>query len=229
MATYGKQIEALSKIGKVITSSVYSDEILNFIVNITAEVMDSKICSILLINEENELVIRAVKSMSEAYIKKKPIKIGEGIAGRVAKENKPIFIPDVKKEPNYMNSLIATKENLCSLLSVPLSVKGRVIGVLNCYTEKERKFGQEEITLLSTIANQAAVVIENAQLMLQTHRIQEELEIRKIIERAKGILMKVQNLSEEEAFKRIQRKSMDLRKPMKEIAEAIILTSEISK
>jgi len=227
--SYGKQIKALSRIGKAITSYVYIDETLNFIVSITAEVMNSRICSLFLVNEQNELVIRAVTPANEAYAKKKPIKIGEGIAGKVAKENKPIIISDVKNEPVYVYREIAKKEGLCSLLSVPLSVKGNVLGVLNCYTGAEHEFSEEETTLLLTIANQAAVVIENAQLLLKTRQIQEELEARKIIERAKGILMKAQGLSEEQAFKRIQKKSMDMRKSMKEIAEAIILTSEISK
>jgi len=225
---YGKQIEALSKIGKAITSYFYLDDVLNFIVSITAEVMNSKICSLMLLNEKKELIIRATQSMSENYRKKQPIKLGQGIAGLVAKENKPIAVYDVKKDPRYINREIAEKENLCSLLSVPLSVKGRVIGVLNCYTDVPHEFNEEEINLLTTIATQAAVVIENAQLMLKTREIQEELETRKLVERAKGILMK-HGLSEEEAFRKIQKKSMDLRKPMKEIAEAIILTSELEK
>ena len=115
------------------------------------------------------------------------------------------------------------------MLSVPLNIKGRVIGVLNCYTDSPHEFTEEEINLITTIANQAAVVIENAQLMLKTREIQEELETRKIVERAKGILMRMQGLSEEEAFRRIQKKSMNMRKPMKEIAEAIILTEELGK
>jgi len=107
-------------------------------------------------------------------------------------------------------------------------VKGKVIGVLNCYTDSPHEFTEEEINLLSTIANQAAVVIENAQLMLKSREIQEELETRKIIDRAKGILMR-QGLTEEEAFRRIQKKSMDIRKSMKEVAEAIILATELEK
>jgi len=227
--SYGKQIEALSKIGKAITSYKYLDDVLNFIVSITAEIIGSKICSLLLLNEKKELVIRATQSISESYKIKSPIKLGEGIAGKVARENKPIAVYDVKQDPQYINREIAEKEGLCSLLSVPLNIKGRVIGVLNCYTDSPHEFTEEEINLITTIANQAAVVIENAQLMLKTREIQEELETRKIVERAKGILMRMQGLSEEEAFRRIQKKSMNMRKPMKEIAEAIILTEELGK
>jgi len=227
-ATYGKQIEALSRIGKMMTSNMCLDDILYSIVSITAEVMNSRICSLLLLNGKKELAICATQSISEEYRKKNSIRLGKGIAGRAAKENRPVAVLDVKKDRHYINHDIAEKEGLCSLLSVPLSVKGKVIGVLNCYTDSPHEFTEEEINLLSTIANQAAVVIENAQLMLKSREIQEELETRKIIDRAKGILMR-QGLTEEEAFRRIQKKSMDIRKSMKEVAEAIILATELEK
>lgn len=227
-SSYIKQIEALSKISQVISSDLYLEDILKLIVTVTAEVMNSKICSLMLLNEKNELVLKATQSISEEYKKKPPLKFGEGIAGIVAKENKPIIVEDIKNDPRYVHQDIAKKEGLCSLASVPLSVKGKVIGVMNLYTSSPHKFTKGEIETLITVANQAAVVIENSRLLVQTKVIQEELETRKLVERAKGILMK-QGLSEEESFKKIQRKSMDLRKPMREIAEAIILSDEIKK
>ena len=79
------------------------------------------------------------------------------------------------------------------------------------------------------MANQAAIVIENAGLMVQTRVIREELETRKYVDRAKGILMKQKRCSEQEAFRNIQKASMDNRKTMREIAEAIIITSELGQ
>jgi signal transduction protein with GAF and PtsI domain len=195
---------------------------------VTAQAMNSKICSLLLLDEEkNELVIRATQSVSEAYNKKPNIKLGEGIAGLVAQENKPIAVLDVKEDTRYVNRDIAKKENLCSLLCVPLSVKGKVIGVLNSYTSVKHRFTKEEINILTAVANQAAVAIENANLLLKSKMIEEELKTRKIVERAKGILMKSQGISEEEAYKKIQRQAMNTRRTMREIAEAIILAKEL--
>jgi AmiR/NasT family two-component response regulator len=82
---------------------------------------------------------------------------------------------------------------------------------------------------MTTVASQAAIVIENAELMVKTKIIQDELEARKVIERAKGILMREHNLTEEAAFQKIQKQSMDLRKSMREIAEAIILIENMKK
>jgi signal transduction protein with GAF and PtsI domain len=133
--SYEQQIKALSKIGKAITSDLYLEDILRLIVAVTAEVMRSNICSLLLIDEKkNELTIRATQSVSEEYNKKPPLKIGEGIAGKVAKENKPLSVRDVTREKEYKYRDIARKEGLRSLLCVPLTVKGKVIGVINCYT-----------------------------------------------------------------------------------------------
>jgi len=229
-ASHAKQLEAISKVSRMITSNLYLEDILKLIVTIAAELMDSKICSLMLIDEKSgNLVLKATQSMSEVYNKKPPLRIGEGIAGKVAAENDPLAVFDILKEPEYKFKEIAMKEGLRSLLSVPLAVKGKVIGVLNNYTSYPHKFTNDEINTLTAVANQAAIVIENAELMVKTKVAQEELATRKAIERAKGILMKQQSLSEEEAFRKIQKQSMDMRKSMREIAEAILLIENIKK
>ena len=228
--SFAEQIKALSKISKAITSDFYLDDILKLIVTVTAEVFSSNICSLMLIDEKtNELVVRATQSISEEYNKKPPLKIGEGIAGKVARENHPIAVRDVTKEKEYKHKDVAKREGLSSLLCVPMSVKGRVIGVINCYTSKPYNFSDEEIEMLTTIANQAAVAIENTELIVKSKVIQEELETRKRTERAKGILMRDEGLTEEQAYLKIRKYSMDHRKTMREVAEAIILSAEIKK
>jgi signal transduction protein with GAF and PtsI domain len=225
-----KQIEALSEISKAITSEKYLEDILKLIVIVTAKAMNSKICSLMLVNEKDgTLEIKATQSMNQEYLKKPALKIGEGIAGKVALENKPITVLDVTNRKEYKYKNIAKKAGIVSLLSVPLSVKKRVIGVLNLYTSKPHKFTKLEINLLTTIANQSAIAIENTQLMVRTKIIQEELETRKKVEKAKGILMKQFNLTEEEAYRKIQKYCMDKRLPMKEVAEAIIIAYEVKK
>lgn len=227
---YEKQIKALTKISKAITSEHYLEDILRLIVVVTAQAMGSNICSIMLIDKKSgELVIKATQSISEAYNKKLPLKLGEGITGKVIKNKKPIAVKDIIKSREYKYKEIAKKEGLSSLLCVPLTVKNEVIGVINCYTSEPHDFTGTEKNVLTTIANQAAVAIENTELMVKTRVIQEELEARKRIERAKGILMKTEGLSEEEAYLKIQKYSMDNRKTMREVAEAIILSYDMKK
>lgn len=226
--TYLKQIEALSKVASLITSGLYLEELLRLIVQVTAEIMNSKICSLMLWDQEKkELVIKATQSVSEAYNKKPNIKLGEGIVGKVAQDNRPICVLDVRDDERYINRDIAKKEGLCSLVSVPLAVKGRVIGVLNCYTSKRHNFTKPELDVLTALANQSAVAIENAELDLRVRSAEEALTTRKLIERAKDILSQEANVLPSEAYRLIQKQSMDSRKSMREIAEAIILAREI--
>lgn len=227
---YLKQIEALSKIANLITSGLYIEELLRLIVQVTAEIMNSKISSLMLLDpDKKELVIKATQSISEAYNKKPNVKLGQGIAGIVAENNKPICVLDVKEDSRYLNHDIAKKEGLYSLASVPMAVKGRVIGVLNCYTSKKHKFTKQELDILTVLASQAAVAIENAELDLRARTAEEALTTRKLIERAKEIISQEANILPSEAYRLIQKQSMDKRKSMREIAEAIILAKDISK
>lgn len=227
--TYEEQIKALSRISKAITSELYLEDILRLIVTVTAQIMEANICSLMLLGRHNKLVIRATQSLSEEYNKKPPLKIGEGIAGKAVKEQKTIIVKDVSQEKEYKYKGIAKKEGLCSLACVPLSVKGKAIGVINCYTSYPHKFSKTEVDVLTSVANQAAIAIENTELMVKTRVIQEELETRKLVERAKDILMKRLGLSGEEAYHRIQRHSMNTRKSMREVAEAVILTKDLER
>ncbi|MFH1288510.1 MAG: hypothetical protein ABII25_07415, partial [bacterium] len=93
---YIKQIEALSKIANLITSGLYLEELLRLVVQVTAEIMSSKISSLMLLDpQKNELIVKATQSISEEYNTKANIKLGKGIAGIVARDNKCICVLDV--------------------------------------------------------------------------------------------------------------------------------------
>lgn len=226
--TYAEQIKALSEISKAISSDHYLEDILGLIVTVTANVMDSKICSLWLLNEATKtLSLEATQSISKEYLKERVLRLGEGVVGGVAQEKKPRRVYDVLEDAHFKEKDLARKEELCSLLSVPMMVRGKVIGVINCYTSYPHRYTETEEAVLTTVANQAAICIDNTELMVKTKVIQEELETRKLVERAKGILMKEFKLDEAEAFGRMRKKSMDTRRSMREVAEAIILAHEI--
>ena len=174
MERRASQLSTLSEISRTITSDMYLEEILQLIVAVTAESMNFKICSIMLLDEDKEeLVIKATQSKSRAYTKKPNVKLSESVAGRAIAEKKPVTIRDVRKAPEYQFPDIAKREGLCSLVALPLSVKNEIIGVLNCYTAAPHVFSDEEISLLCALANQAAISIQNAKLMVRTAVLQE--------------------------------------------------------
>lgn len=168
------QLSTLSEISKTITSDLYLEEILQLIVAMTAESMNFKICSIMLLDaNREELVIKATQSTSRTYTKKPNVKLTESVAGRAIMERRPITIRDVRKTPGYQYPDIAKKEGLCSLIALPLAVKKEIIGVLNCYTASPHEFTEDEINLCTALANQAAISIQNAKLMVRTAVLQE--------------------------------------------------------
>lgn len=226
--SYKAYIGTLSKISKAITSDLYLGDVLKLIVTLTANVMKAKICSLWLLDEKTrELKIRATQAMSDEYLKDRSLKVGEGVVGLVAEEKKPMIIQDILKDARYKEKTLAKREKLVSMISVPMLIKKKAVGVINCYTTTRYKFTKSDIDLLSAVANQAAVAIENTELLVKTKIVQEELEARKKIEKAKGILMKEKGLSEDEAYNVLRKSSMDKRVHMKEIAEAIILSTEV--
>jgi signal transduction protein with GAF and PtsI domain len=224
------QVETLSQVSETVASNRLIKDVLQLLVSMTAQMMNSKICSIMLLDEASgELRIAATQSLSEQYRRKPNLKIGQGISGRAVKDRRPIIVLDVLTDRDYMYPDMAKKEGLCSLVSVPMMVREKALGVINSYTSVPHVFTGEEVKLLQAIANQAAIAIEHTTLIEKSHEMQEALAVRKIMERAKGYLMRSKKLTEEEAFKLIQRQSMDFRKSMREIAEAVLLAGELDQ
>ena len=226
--SYDKTIEALTIISRAITSDQYLEDILRLIVLVTAEAMNSKVCSLWLLDDKTQsLTIRATQSINRDYLKKRSLKVGEGVVGNVAQYNKLYICPNVLEDSLFKEKALARKMGLISMLSVPMSVRERVIGVINCYTSVPHNFTETEQNLFTTVANQAAVAIFNTELMVKSKVIQEELETRKLVEKAKEVLIRRRNWSGEDAFRWIQKRSMDSRKSMREVAEAVLLSEEV--
>ena len=223
-----RQLEVLYQISRAMVGKQDLDAILQQVVSMTADLAGSKICSLMLLNaKKDELVIKATQSLSTAYRDKPPIKVGQSVSGKVVEKKQAIQVADVTESPIYSYPDIARQEGLKSLLSVPLLLSDKVIGVLNCYTEEEKTFSKEEIQLVQTIANQVAMAIEHVRLVSEEAEARSALEAKKVIDGAKRVLMKRHKMSEEDAHRFIQKASMDKNKPQKEIADAIVLSAEL--
>ena len=168
------ELSTLAEVSETVTSPLYLDEMLGLIVDMAAQVMQAKICSLMMLDEEQSLLImRATQSLSPAYRDKPPLRVGEGIVGRVAQTGEPLVVEDVRRDHRYRYPDIARQEGLCSLLCVPLRVRERVIGVFNCYMGEPHSFTPQEIGLFQMLANQTALAIENARLVVNTAVVRE--------------------------------------------------------
>ena len=229
--TYDRYIKAITDISKAITSDQYLEDILKLIVMVTAKVTGVQICSLWLVDETAEgkiMRLKATQAIDPDYFKDRTLNMNEGVVGFVASTNRPLIVEDVLNEPRFKEKEMAKKLGLVSMIGIPLHVKeDKVIGVLDCFTVEPHEFSEVEVNLITTVANQAAVAIFNTELMVKTKVIQEELEARKLVERAKDVLIRRRNIGGEEAYRWIQKRSMDLRKTMRQVSEAILLSDEL--
>jgi len=229
--TYDKYIKALTDISQAITSDLYFEDILKLIVMVTAKVTGFEICSLWLVDESvnpKKIRLKATQAIDPEYVKNRSLDRVEGVVGFVATHNQPLIIKDVLKEPRFKEKEMASKLGLVSMLSVPLQVKDdKVIGVLNCFTSEPHEFSETEVNLITAVANQSAVAILNTELLVKTKVIQEELETRKLVERAKEVLMQKRKIKANEAYRWLQKRSMDSRKSMRQVAEAVLLSEEL--
>lgn len=225
-------IKGLMDISQAITSDLYLEDILKLIVMVTANVTGFAICSLWLLDENAhppQIGLKATQAISPEYVKDRSLGFDEGVVGYVLRTQKPLTIKNVLQNHRFKEKEMAKRLGLVSMVGIPLKSKeNKVIGVLNCFTTEPYDFSITEVNLLTAVANQAAVAILNTELMVKTKVIQEELETRKLVERAKEVLMQRMDLKGDEAYRWLQKRSMDNRKSMRRIAEAVLLSDELS-
>ncbi len=228
---YDGYIRALTDISRAITSDLYLEDLLKLIVIVTAKVTGVAICSLWLVDESVSpplIRLKATQSIAPEYVKDRSLRLDEGVVGYVVTHKRPLVIPNVLRNRRFKEKEMARRLGLVSMVGVPLKLKDdKVIGVLNCFTAEVYDFSETEVNLLTAVANQAAVAILNTELMVKTKVIQEELETRKLVERAKEILMHRMAFKGDAAYRWLQKRSMDTRKSMRQVAEAVILSEEI--
>lgn len=223
------QIDMLRQISETISYSLDLEEILSSIIDIVSRYIKSDSCFIYLTDRDN-IVLKASQNPHKAALGKIAMKIGEGLTGWVVQHKKEIVIDSKAYEDKrfkFFNML--PEDKFEAFVSLPIVFKDMVVGVINVQHTKKMAYKKDRIAFLKIIAKQVGGAIENARLISETDFLKEALEARKVMEKAKGILMKQLSISEEEAHKIIHKKSMDKRRSVKDIAEAIILSGEILK
>lgn len=199
------------------------DRVLDFAV----ELVKCDSCFIYVLSGE-DLVLRASKNPHQELLDRLKLRIGQGITGWVAEHREPVAVfKEAYKDPRFQRFNELPEDRYEAFLSVPLFSRGRLVGVMNLQHGDPHVYTEREIGLLATVGSLAGAEIELARLETQNSELSQQLETRKIVERAKGILQRDLGLTEEQAYLSIQRQSRQKRKTMKEIAEAIILSEEV--
>ena len=168
--------ESLSSVSRTINSTLNLDEALRAITKEACELMRARMCSLMLLDESREwLDLRASFGAGDAYINKPRLSAGESLIGVVVRRKKPLQVANVQTDTRYQNIELARRENLVSLLSVPLVFAGQCIGALSVYTARPYSFSNEEIKILSALAELSAIAIEKARLYERVVDVEEQL------------------------------------------------------
>ncbi len=166
------ELRTLAEVSETLTSPLYLEQILRLLVEMAARVFGAPLCTLMLLDGQ-ELVLAATHPDDGHARPRHALKVGQGIAGLAAQSGQPVMSADLASDPRFRMNELADKANVRSLLSVPLRVRDRTLGVVNCYTARHHKFTQSEVNLLQTLANQTALAIENAGLVVKSAMIRE--------------------------------------------------------
>lgn len=160
-----KELSTLKLIISEINSTLNLDKVLDLIIQKGIQVVGAERGSLMLFDhEKEELYIKSSLGLNKKTVSAVRIAPGEGIAGWVLKEGKPLLIKKGAKDPRF-KKFEEEEEELKSVISVPLKIKNKVIGVINADDKRKGDFFSiDDLNLFSTFANQAAIAIQNAQL-----------------------------------------------------------------
>src|SRR3989338_3979850 len=223
--TAGSHLAILEEVLEDISQTLELKDILQKIVGIIGRVTGADSCLLYLISGR-EVVLQA--SLKEhPRLNQIRMKLGEGITGWVAEEKRTVAIARrAYADPRFKLFNALPEDKYEAFLSVPIWHQGKVICVINVQHRRSHRYTKGEVKLLETVGKQIGGLLQIVQLVSETQALQEALETLKLISRAKAILMKQHGLDEGAAHQLLLKKSMDKRKSLKEVAEAVILASE---
>jgi signal transduction histidine kinase len=168
--------ESLTSVSRTINSTLNLGDALSVITREACALMQAKMCSLMLLDESREwLELRASFGSGTAYVNRPRLSVEESLLGIVLRRKKPLQVENVQVSKRYQSMEVARREGLVALLSVPLLFGGQAIGTLSVYTGRPYNFSNEEVHILSALAELSAIAIEKARLYERVMDVEEQL------------------------------------------------------
>jgi signal transduction protein with GAF and PtsI domain len=204
-------------------------EVLDRVVEFAAALVKCDSCLVYVLEDE-ELVLRASKNPHAEVVDRLKLQIGQGITGWVAEHLEPVAVSrNASQDPRFKFFNELPEDRYEAFLSVPLLCRGRSVGVINVQHRQPHVYTKRQVQLISTIGFLVGAEIEMARLEGENSHLSQQLETRKLVERAKGILQRDLGLTEEQAYLALQRQSRQKRRTMKDVAEAVVMSEEVKR
>ena len=222
-------IEFLHEIGSRIAAADPLQGVLARVVEFVSSVVQCDSCFVYVLQQQ-DLVLRASKNPHPDVVDRLTLRVGQGITGWVAKHGKPVAVGrHAFKDSRFQLLSNLPEDQYEAFLSVPVLSREKLVGVINVQHRQPHEHSRREIRLISTIGFLVGAEIEMARLEVENVHLSEQLETRKVVDRAKGVLQRELGITEEEAYLTIQRQSRQRRRSKREIAEAIVLGEELRR
>jgi uroporphyrinogen-III synthase len=222
-------IDLLHEISSRIAAADSFHVVLGSIVDFVTTVIPCDSC-FLFVCENDKLVLRASKNPHADLVDQLGIRLGQGITGWVAEHREPVAIAaNASRDPRFVMFKNVPEDEFDAILSTPIVCASKVVGVINLQHRNSYQHSPSEVRLMSTLGFLVGAEIERTRLETENAQLAERLETRKTVDRAKGILQRDLRLTEDEAYRTLQRESRQRRRSMREIAEAILLAEDLKK
>jgi signal transduction protein with GAF and PtsI domain len=223
------EVDFLHDIGSRMAAADPFREVLAQVVTCAVALVKCDSCFVYVL-EGQDLILRTSKNPHADEVDRLKLRVGQGITGWVAAHRTAVAISEnASQDPRFQFFNELPEDAYQAFLSVPLMCRGRLVGVINLQHIKSHVYRQRDIRLISTVGFMVGAEIEMARLETQNLQLSEQLETRKLVERAKGILQRDLGFDEERAYLASQQQSRQTRKSMKQIAEAVVLTDELRR
>jgi len=222
-------VDSLHDIGSRMAAADPLHEVLQQIVTLIVGEIECDSC-FLYVLEEEELVLQMSKNSHPEAIGRLKLHLGQGITGWVAEHKEPVALSEnAFQDPRFKFLSELPEDRYEAFLSVPILCHGRLVGVINLQHRAAHTHSLREIKFISTIGFLVGAEIERARLQSEVSQLSTQLEIRKVVERAKGILQRDLQITEEEAYRSLQRQSRQMRRSMRQVAEAVVISDELKR
>ncbi len=180
----GRRLETLSRLTQTLTATLSVEDVLNRVVGSTVELFGSSVSRLWLVDEDGEtLSLRAHAGSASDALELTRLRVGEGLVGSIVANRAPLVVPDLREDPRVRNRERVRREGTISFAGAPLLLGDRALGALSIAVREPHDFSEEEVSLLQSLANHAAIAFENARLFALEQRRRGQVEALVEIER----------------------------------------------